>query len=85
LYIVPHTKEIDLITNYRYLPFPRPISILPKAHDLIIAQSLSSQYFSKSSLDQLFNQNDLDYLQEAEALFISDNLNLIAVSANDKF
>jgi hypothetical protein len=33
---VPGTKGIDLLTIYRYLQFP----ILPKAHDLTVAQSL---------------------------------------------
>jgi hypothetical protein len=56
-----------------------PIPILP------IAQSLSNQYFSQSALDQIFNQNDMDYPQEPEALFVLDNVDLIAVSANNKF
>ncbi len=43
-----------------------PIPILPKAHDLTIAQSLSDQKFSQSALDQLFDQNDLDYKREPE-------------------
>jgi hypothetical protein len=45
------TKEIDP-TIYKYLPFPLSIPILPKAHDLTIAQSLSNQYFSQPALDQ---------------------------------
>jgi hypothetical protein len=73
---VPGTKEIDQQTIYRYLPFSMPIPIFPKAHDLTIAQSLSNQ---------IFNKNDLDYPQEPEALFVSDNFGSIAVSANDKF
>jgi hypothetical protein len=62
-----------------------PFTILPKAHDLTSAQSLSNQYFSQSALDQIFNQIDLDYSQEPEALFVLDNFDLIAVSANHKF
>jgi hypothetical protein len=62
-----------------------PIPILPKAHDLTIAQSLSNQFFSQSALDQIFNQNDLDYPQEPEALFVSDKSDLIAVCANENF
>ena len=82
---VPGTKEIDLLTIYRYLPFPMPIPILPKAHVLTIAQSLSNQDFSQSALEQIFNQNDLAYPQEPEALFVADDSDLIAVSTNYNF
>ena len=82
---VPGTKEIDLLTIYRYLPFPMPIPMLPKTHDITIGQSLSNQNFSQAQLEQLFDQNDLDYPQEPEALFVTDDNDLIAVSADDKF
>jgi protein-disulfide isomerase-like protein with CxxC motif len=55
------------------------------AHDKTIEKSLSNQKFSQSALDQIFNQNDLDYPQEPEVLFVLDNSDLIAVSADDKF
>jgi hypothetical protein len=61
------------------------IPILPKAHYLTITQYLSNQHLSQSALDQIFNQNNLDYPQKPEALMASENFDLIAVSANDEF
>jgi hypothetical protein len=49
------------------------IPIFPKAHDLTIAQSLYNQDLFQSAMDQIFNQIYLDYLQESEALFLSNS------------
>jgi hypothetical protein len=81
----PGTKEIDQLMIYRYLPFPMPIPILPKDHNLRIAQSLSNKFFAQSTLDQIFNQNDVNHPEEPEAMFVSVNFNFIKVSANVKF
>ena len=82
---VPCTKTAELLTIHRYLPFPIPLPILPKAHDMTIAQSLSISKFTEKSLDQLFDQNDLDYKQAPEALFISSDSDLIAIGKDNNY
>ena len=82
---VPCTKTAELLTIHRYLPFPIPLPILPKSHDMTIAQSLSTSKFTESSLDQLFDQNDLDYKQAPEALFITSDSDLIAIGKDNNY
>ena len=82
---VPCSKFSDLLTIYRYLPSPIPIPILPHSHDITIAQSLALPKLNVQTLDQLFDQNDLDHQQVPEALFIKDNSNLIAIGSDDSF
>ena len=82
---VPCTKTSELLSIYRYLPTPFPIPILPHAHDLTIAQSLALPELSISTLDQIFDQNDLDYQQLPEALFIQEPSELIAIGSDDSF
>ena len=82
---VPCTKLTSLLTIYRYLPFPIPIPILPKSHDFTIGQSLALPRINETVLDQIFDQNDLDYVQTPEALFITDTTDLIAIGSDDSF
>ena len=82
---VPCTKLTSLLTIFRYPPFPFPIPILPKAHDFTIGQSLALLKINETVLDQIFDQNDLDYVQTPEALFITDTTDLIAIGPADSF
>ena len=82
---VPCTKTSELLSIYRYLPTPFPIPILPHSRDLTIARSLALPQLSRSTLDQIFDQNDLDYQQLLEALFIQEPSDLIAIGSDDSF
>ena len=83
---VPCIKN-DLLKIYRYLPFPIPLPFTPKSHDLTIRQSLTLQtlHFSQHDLDSIFDQNNLDFPQYPEALFIEDKADLIAIGADKSF
>jgi hypothetical protein len=41
--------------------------------------------YNETVLDQIFDQNDLDYVQTPEALFITDTTDLIAIGSDDSF
>jgi hypothetical protein len=60
-----------------------PIPILPKAYNITTAQYLFNQDFSHYALDQIFNQNGLDYPQKPKALFVSDKFDLIAIAVSN--
>ena len=83
---VPCIKT-NLLQIYRYLPFPIPLPFTPKSHDLTIRQSLTLQtlQFSQHDLDSIFDQNNLDFPQYPEALFIEDKADLIAIGADKSF
>ena len=83
---VPCIKN-DLLKIYRYLPFPIPLPFTPKSHDLTIRQSLTLQtlQFSQLDLDSIFDQNNLDFPQYPEAIFIEDKTDLIAIGADKSF
>ena len=83
---VPCIKT-NLLKIYRYLPFPIPLPFTPKSHDLTIRQSLTlhTLQFSQNDLDSIFDQNDLDFPQYPEALFIEDKADLIAIGADKSF
>lgn len=78
---VPCIKNSRLLKIYRYLPFPIPIPFKTYAHDLQIKHSLNfqDQHLSRSTFDDMFDQNHLDHPQIQEALFITDNSDLIAI------
>ena len=83
---VPCIKTRSLLTIYRYLPFPIPIPYTPKAHDFTINHSLKFQEssLSKTNYDELFD-NELNFPQHQEALFVTDSTDLIAIDDDKNF
>jgi hypothetical protein len=83
---VPCIKTKSLLTIYRYLPFPIPIPFKPKAHDFTINHSLKFQEssLSKANYDELFD-DELNFPQHQEALFVTDSTDLIAIDHDKKF
>ena len=55
--------------HLQILTYPLSYPNLPHAHDLTIAQSSALSQFNDKTLDQIFDENDLDYEQIPEALF----------------
>jgi hypothetical protein len=79
-------KTKSLLTIYRYLPFPIPLTFQPKAPDFTINHSLKFQEasLSKANHDELFD-NDLKFPQHQEALFVTDSTDLIAIDDDKIF
>jgi hypothetical protein len=84
---VPCIKTTILQKHYRNLPFPIPIPLKTKAHDLTIKQSPNFQDYRllKSTYEDFFNQDDLDHPQIQEAHFIMDTAYLIAINIELNF
>lgn len=85
---VPCIKIKELLKIYKHLSFPIPLPITPPTHDLTIRQAIqidNFQNFTEKQLDNIFDQNDLDYTPVPEALFISDTTDLIAIGADDDY
>ena len=84
---VPFIKHSRLLKIFGYLPFPIPIPFKTNAHNMTIKQPLFFQepMMSRANYEDLFDQNDLDYEQPSEALFITDTADLIAIDNNNNF
>jgi hypothetical protein len=83
---VPCIKTRSLLTIYRYLPFPIPIPFQPKSHDFTINHSLKfhDASLSKANYGEIFD-NDLNFPQHQEALFVTDSTDLIAIDDDRNF
>ena len=85
---VPCIKTQELLSIYKYLPFPIALPFTPRAHDMTIRQAIDRQFMynaPQQQLDAIFDQNNLDYAQYPEALFITDKTDLIAIGTDKSF
>jgi hypothetical protein len=80
---VPCIKTRSLLTIYRYLPFPIPIPFQSKSHDFTInhSQNFQESSLSKANYGEIFD-NDLNFPQHQEALFVTDSTDLINDARN---
>jgi hypothetical protein len=82
---LPCINVQELMKIYRHLSFP---IILPQAinnHGMTIRQSIENEQHSKSDFAEIFDQSDLSFPSDHEALFITDKHELIAIGKDNTF
>jgi hypothetical protein len=65
--------------------FPIPLPQALSNHDMTILQLIENKQLSESDFAEIFNQSDLSLLSNNEALFITDEHELIAIGKDNTF
>jgi hypothetical protein len=73
---IPCINVQELMTIYRHLPILIPLLQVLSNHDMTIRQSIENEKLSESNFEEIYNQSD-------EALFITDEHELIAIGKDN--